>query len=98
MSGLPQVAEPYRQHGQQCPTQSKCQQDHADEDMLFRLDERGGDQNQANNEASRKRSGDDQPQCLPSLGDASLRVAGVSHCPAPSYGLNSMKIDVQQHH
>jgi hypothetical protein len=62
------VAEPHRQHGQQCPTESKRQQDHAGKDILFRLDERGGDENQGNNEASAQRSGDNQP-------NASLRRA-----------------------
>jgi hypothetical protein len=53
------VSEPYRQHGQHCPTESECEQDQAGEDILFRFDERGGDEHHGNNESSGQRCGDD---------------------------------------
>jgi hypothetical protein len=62
------VSEPYRQHCQQCPTESKCQQDHAGEDILLRLDERGSDENQRSNEANGQRSGDNPPNAAPRTG------------------------------
>jgi hypothetical protein len=52
------VREPYRQHCQQCPAEGKCQQDHTGEDILIRVDERGGDQRQGDNESSGQRCGD----------------------------------------
>ena len=48
------IAEPDRQHSQQCPTESKCQQDHAGQDIFFSLDEGSGDQNEGHNKTSRQ--------------------------------------------
>ena len=89
------IGKPDGQHSQQRPTESKAEQNRTREGILLCRDERGGDKNQGNNQSSRQRSGDDQPDASSTRG---LRASGFLEVATvlirPGYGgLNSIKVD-----
>ena len=87
------VAEPYRQHCQQRPAESKGQQDHAGQYVLFGLDERSGDKGQGNDKSERPTMQRQSTRCvLRAWPEASgLLLVAVLVCRGHD-GLNSMKM------